>query len=177
MAQLCYRHHRFPPEIIKHPIWQYLRFTLSYRDVEDLLAEEGSTSPAKRCSAGAEIAATSTRWWSGSPASGCISSAPGGDRISEAALRRGVAALDNRTFGGLMQHLACEISSIGKIGFATWVAARGVAPRADALIVGQFCRTLPAATHVGGVRKRALPSLRGQATFDTICPSWRGNPV
>jgi transposase-like protein len=52
MAQLCYRRHRFPPEIIQHPIWQNLRFTLSYRDVEDLQAEEGSTSPTKRCGAG-----------------------------------------------------------------------------------------------------------------------------
>jgi hypothetical protein len=33
MAPLCYRRHRFPPEIIQHAIWLYLRFTLSYRDV------------------------------------------------------------------------------------------------------------------------------------------------
>ena len=41
MAPLCYRRHRFPPEIIQHAIWLYLRFTLSYRDVEELLAERG----------------------------------------------------------------------------------------------------------------------------------------
>ena len=41
MAQLCYRRHRSPPEIIQHAIWLYLRFTLSYRDVEELLAERG----------------------------------------------------------------------------------------------------------------------------------------
>jgi len=41
MAPLCYRRHRFPPEIIQHAIWLYLRFTLSYRDVEELLAEQG----------------------------------------------------------------------------------------------------------------------------------------
>src|ERR1700750_698720 len=41
MAPLSYRRHRFPPEIIQHAIWLYLRFTLSYRDVEDLLAERG----------------------------------------------------------------------------------------------------------------------------------------
>jgi transposase-like protein len=34
-------HHRFPPPIIQHAIWLYLRFTLSYRNVEDLLAERG----------------------------------------------------------------------------------------------------------------------------------------
>ena len=30
-----------PPEIIQHAIRLYLRFTLSYRDVEELLAERG----------------------------------------------------------------------------------------------------------------------------------------
>jgi hypothetical protein len=39
MALLSYRRHRFPREIIQHAIWLYLRFTLSYRDVEELLAE------------------------------------------------------------------------------------------------------------------------------------------
>jgi transposase-like protein len=41
MGTLSYRRHRFPPEIIQHAIWLYLRFTLSYRDVEELLAERG----------------------------------------------------------------------------------------------------------------------------------------
>jgi transposase-like protein len=35
--------YRFPPEIIQQAIWLYLRFTLSFRDVEDLLAERGIT--------------------------------------------------------------------------------------------------------------------------------------
>jgi transposase-like protein len=30
-----------PPETIRHAVWLYLRFTLSYRDVEELLAERG----------------------------------------------------------------------------------------------------------------------------------------
>ena len=38
-----YKGHRFPPEIISHAIWLYHRFTLSFRDVEDLLAERGIT--------------------------------------------------------------------------------------------------------------------------------------
>ena len=33
--------YRFPPEAIHQAIWLYLRFTLSFRDVEDLLAERG----------------------------------------------------------------------------------------------------------------------------------------
>jgi transposase-like protein len=36
-----YRGFRFPPAIIQHAIWLYLRFTLSLRDVEELLAERG----------------------------------------------------------------------------------------------------------------------------------------
>ena len=35
------RRHRFPAEIIQHAIWLYARFTLSYRDVEELPAERG----------------------------------------------------------------------------------------------------------------------------------------
>ncbi len=34
-----YKRHRFPVEIIGHAIWLYFRFALSYRDVEELLAE------------------------------------------------------------------------------------------------------------------------------------------
>jgi len=41
MPHPSYRRHRFPPPIIQHAIWLYLRFTLSYRDVEELLAERG----------------------------------------------------------------------------------------------------------------------------------------
>ena len=39
MALPNYRRHRFSPEIIQNAIWLYLRFTLSYRDVEELLPE------------------------------------------------------------------------------------------------------------------------------------------
>ncbi len=38
---LNYHGYRFPPEIISHAIWLYHRFCLSFRDVEDLLAEQG----------------------------------------------------------------------------------------------------------------------------------------
>ena len=41
MDQLSYGRHRFPPPIIQRAVWLYLRFTLSYRDVEELLAERG----------------------------------------------------------------------------------------------------------------------------------------
>src|SRR5438094_1693340 len=41
MQPMSYARHRFPPVVIRHAVWLYLRFTLSYRDVEDLLAERG----------------------------------------------------------------------------------------------------------------------------------------
>ncbi|WP_339949284.1 IS6 family transposase [uncultured Albimonas sp.] len=41
MRRISYARHRFPPAIIQHAVWLYLRFALSYRDVEDLLAERG----------------------------------------------------------------------------------------------------------------------------------------
>ena len=41
MPKISYTGYRFPPEIILQAIWLYLRFTLSLRDVEDLLAERG----------------------------------------------------------------------------------------------------------------------------------------
>ena len=41
MRAISFTRHRFPPDIIRHAVWLYARFTLSYRDVEDLLAERG----------------------------------------------------------------------------------------------------------------------------------------
>ena len=38
-----FRGYRFPPEIISHAVWLYHRFCLSFRDVEDLLAQRGVT--------------------------------------------------------------------------------------------------------------------------------------
>jgi len=38
-----YPRYRFPPAIISHAVWLYHRFTLSFRDVEDLLAHRGIT--------------------------------------------------------------------------------------------------------------------------------------
>ena len=43
MRKISYAGYRLPPEIIQQAIWLYLRFTLSLRDVEDLLAERGVT--------------------------------------------------------------------------------------------------------------------------------------
>ena len=84
MALLSCRRHRFPPHIIQHAIGLYLRFTLGYRDVEELLAErrlEVSYETVRRwvlkfgpviarCAGialGRAIDGIWTRWWCGSP--------------------------------------------------------------------------------------------------------------
>src|ERR1700726_2340762 len=36
-----YKGYRFPPEIISHAVWLYFRFSLSFRDIEELLAQRG----------------------------------------------------------------------------------------------------------------------------------------
>jgi putative transposase len=41
MQTISYVRHRFPPDVLWQAVWLYLRFTLSYRDIEDLLAERG----------------------------------------------------------------------------------------------------------------------------------------
>ena len=41
MTKISYSCYRFAPEIIQLAIWLYVRFTLSFRDVEDLLAQRG----------------------------------------------------------------------------------------------------------------------------------------
>jgi hypothetical protein len=40
--RISFARHQFPPAIIRHAVWLYARFTLSYRAVEDLLAERRS---------------------------------------------------------------------------------------------------------------------------------------
>src|SRR6476620_6879675 len=41
MFTISFARHQFPPAVIRHAVWLYDRFTLSYRDVEELLAERG----------------------------------------------------------------------------------------------------------------------------------------
>jgi len=48
MRPISFKRHRFPSEIIRHAIWLYARFTLSFRDVEELLAERGIALAAMR---------------------------------------------------------------------------------------------------------------------------------
>ncbi len=41
MTTISYRYCHFPREIVQRAVWLYVRFTLSFRDVEELLAERG----------------------------------------------------------------------------------------------------------------------------------------
>jgi transposase-like protein len=41
LRPISYKRHRFPPNVIQHAVWLYFRFTLSLRDVEELLAQRG----------------------------------------------------------------------------------------------------------------------------------------
>lgn len=41
MRPVSFKRRRFPPDVIRHAVWLYPRFTLSIRDVEELLAQRG----------------------------------------------------------------------------------------------------------------------------------------
>jgi putative transposase len=41
MKPISYARLDYPPSVVQHAVWLYLRFNLSLRDVEDLLAERG----------------------------------------------------------------------------------------------------------------------------------------
>ncbi len=42
-APPLYRRHRFPSEDISHCVWLYFHFSISYRDVEEMMAMRGLT--------------------------------------------------------------------------------------------------------------------------------------
>ena len=41
MTRISYKRRRFPPAIIQHAVWLYFRFTLSLRNVEEMLVQRG----------------------------------------------------------------------------------------------------------------------------------------
>ena len=51
MKPISFKRHRFPPDVIRYAVWLYFRFTLSIRDVEELLAQRGieASREAVRC--------------------------------------------------------------------------------------------------------------------------------
>ncbi len=40
-SSISYKRHRFPPQIIAHAVWLYVRFNLSLREVEEMLLQRG----------------------------------------------------------------------------------------------------------------------------------------
>jgi len=49
---VAFKRYKFPPEVIRQAVWLYFRFTLSLRDVEELMAQRGSEAAARRSDAG-----------------------------------------------------------------------------------------------------------------------------
>ena len=51
MNPISFKRHRFPADVIRQAVWLYFRFTLSVRDVEELLAQRGieASREAVRC--------------------------------------------------------------------------------------------------------------------------------
>ena len=41
MQAVSFKRHRYPPDVIRQAVWLYFRFTLSFRDVEEMLAQRG----------------------------------------------------------------------------------------------------------------------------------------
>jgi len=90
MKAISYARHRFPSDVIRHAIWLYLRFTLSYRAVEDLPVERGlevsnesirrwvlKFGPAiarnlRSSRRGPTVSGIWTKWWSRLTGSKCI---------------------------------------------------------------------------------------------------------
>jgi len=52
MKPLSFKRHLFPAEVIRHAVWLYFRFSLSLRDVEELLLSAASRSATRLSAAG-----------------------------------------------------------------------------------------------------------------------------
>lgn len=52
MTRISYKRHRFPPAVIQHAVWLYFRFTLSLRDVEEMMAHRALTFLMRRSAIG-----------------------------------------------------------------------------------------------------------------------------
>jgi hypothetical protein len=83
-ATALYKGHRFPAEILGHCVWLYFRFCLSYRDVEEIMAERGvivTYETIRQTSSGAAVLVlgtpgTSTKSFSLLTGNGIISGVP-----------------------------------------------------------------------------------------------------
>jgi transposase-like protein len=55
MKPVSYKRHRFPPNVIRHAVWLCFRFTLSLRDVEELLAQRAGSARLSHPTCGALV--------------------------------------------------------------------------------------------------------------------------
>jgi transposase-like protein len=85
MAEISNARHCFPPVIIQHAVWLYLRFTLSYRDVEELPAQRGLDVSCEQTSATnwgwARLLFKSTNWRCHNPRRGAVAGLASRDGI------------------------------------------------------------------------------------------------
>jgi len=115
MQKISYSRHRFPGSIIQHAVWLYFRFPLSFRDVEDMLAERGidvSYESVRRRSVKFGLA-YGTRRISRS-AIRCLRSVRGGNAHPERWI-----ACGNRYPTAPARHLTCQRRSDTACGIAT----------------------------------------------------------
>jgi transposase-like protein len=63
MARLSFKRHRFPADVIRHAVWRCFRYTLSFRDVDELLAQRGISVSYEtaRCRPDADFASPGSR--------------------------------------------------------------------------------------------------------------------
>jgi transposase-like protein len=61
VKSLSFKRHRFPADVIVHAVWLYFRFTLSFRDVEEMLSQRGIDVSMRRSAAGQSSSARKLR--------------------------------------------------------------------------------------------------------------------
>ena len=98
MRPISFKRHRFPPEVIRYAVWLYFRFTLSFRDVAELLAQRGI-----------EVSCETIRCWT-------LKFGP----LIAANLRRRRAAPSGRCWGGRPPTASTCFPSLGAAAAVIW---------------------------------------------------------
>ena len=92
-TEISFARHQFPPNIIRHAVWLYIGFTLSFHDVEDLLAQRGlDVSYESRQTMGVEVRAVVRQGTSPQTSSTHLALASGRDGSSDRRQARSAGA-------------------------------------------------------------------------------------